>query len=107
MSIFICPECGYVDPSCWRACSWLKYGVYCKLDEFQVFYPKIAEELKRLSELRPKGKIRLENGAYVYRLTRNGYVYRMTKEIAHEYSSHGFTEKPKDPFEKKLAEFLK
>lgn len=103
MSIFICPKCGYTDPSCWRACSWLKYGVYCKLDEFTVFYPQLAEKLETLSKEVPKGKVRLEDGEYVYRLTRNNYVYRMTKTIAHEYSTHGFTEKPKDPFQKKLT----
>lgn len=103
MSIFICPKCGHVDPSCWRACSWLKYGVYCKLDEFAVFYPELTKKLRTLAENNPKGKVRLENGHYVYRLTRNDYVYRMTKEIAHEFSSHGFTEKPKDPFQQKLA----
>jgi len=103
MSIFICPDCGHKEPSCWRACSWLKYGVYCSIDEFEVFYPALSRRLRELSQLRLKGKVRLEDGDYVYRLTRNGYVYRLTKEIAHEYSSHGFTEKPKDPFQKKLV----
>ena len=63
---------------------------------------KTKKQLAEIKATVPKGKARLENGSYVYRLTRNNFVYRMTKEIACEYSSHGFTEHPKDPFQKKL-----
>ena len=107
LSIFVCPDCGFKDSSIWRACSWLKYGVYTSFDEFQVFFPELAKQLAEIKATVPKGKARLENGSYVYRLTRNNFVYRMTKEIACEYSSHGFTEHPKDPFQKKLLEIQK
>ena len=81
MSIFVCPDCGFKDSSIWRACSWLKYGVYTSFDEFQVFFPELAKQLAEIKATVPKGKARLENGSYVYRLTRNNFVYRMTKEI--------------------------
>jgi len=95
LSIFICPQCGFKDSSIWRACSWLKYGVYTTFDELEVFYPQIAARLKEMEKTTKQGKVRLEDGYYVYRLTKNRFVLRMTKEIACEYSSHGFTEKPR------------
>lgn len=101
MSIFICPKCGFKDASCWRASRFMLYTITCKIDELQVCEPKIAKELIASG-------VRLELGPYVYRLVeKSGRVYRSTKEMEGEYKRGHWTEKPKDPFQRKLLEVSK
>lgn len=66
------------------------------MDELETFLPEIAEKLKRSID----GW--LYEKPYYYKLTRTGVVYRMTQVGRDAYRQHGFTEKPKDPFQTKL-----
>lgn len=66
------------------------------MNELEPFLPEIAEELKKSTDgwlwKRP----------YWFKLTKKGYIYRMTQMGRDQYRQHGFTEKPKDPFQTKL-----
>lgn len=61
--MIICPKCGWCLPSCWRAHRYFLYALYCRLDEFVLFYP--AELVKRLKEKRD-----VEFGLYTFHLTK-------------------------------------
>lgn len=96
--MFVCPKCGFKDSPCWRSSHWRRYSVYCRLDELEVWEPEIAKQLKDTTEW-------VEIGPYLYKVSRTGIVNRTTPGMGKaEFQTHGFTEKPKDPFQKKLVE---
>ena len=43
--MFVCPNCGYRLPPCWKAHRHFLYAYYCRLDEFEQFYPSAFVEL--------------------------------------------------------------
>ena len=95
MSIFVCPQCGFKDLSVWKASKWRRYSVYCHTDELLEFRPDLVERLKE--------DLWVFEDPYHYKMTRNGkIVYRMLEMGVSEFKTHGFTEKPKDPFQQKL-----
>jgi len=94
---FICPKCGFRDSPCWRSSHWMLYTLTCRIDELEPFEPEIAKQLRE--------KIEIEVGPYWYKLVpKSGRVYRVIKELKNEYKRGHITEKPKNPFQKKLAE---
>lgn len=93
--MFVCPKCGYKDSSIWKGCKWRLYSVYCNTTELEQFRPDLIEKLKKDPWVK--------DGPYWYKITKNGkIVYRMTEIGKSEFKTHGFTEKPKDPFQRKL-----
>ena len=50
--MFVCPDCGFRLPACWKAHKHFLYAYYCRLDEFEQFYPAAFVEL--LKEKREK-----------------------------------------------------
>ena len=95
--MFVCPNCGFRDSPCWRNSRFVIYAVYTTLDELQLWEPEVAVLLK--------DNKRVEFGVYVYwRRGRANHIYRMLKEL--ESLSREGTEKPKDPFQRKLAEYV-
>lgn len=95
--MFECPKCGYRDEPCWRASRFMLYTITCKIDELEFQNHRLAEKLKESNG-------RYEEGPYVYRLAKSGRCYRVLKELEGEYKRGHWTEKPKDPFQKKLLE---
>lgn len=60
--MFVCPECGWRLPPCWRAHKYFLYAFYCRFDEFKKFYPEdIVKELLRKKDI--------EYGSYTFHLT--------------------------------------
>jgi len=95
--MFQCEKCGHRESSVWRASRFMLYTLTCKIDELELLHPILAEEIKQ------SGK-RLEKGYYVYRyVEKSGRVYRSHKDFEMEYKRGHLTEKPKDPFQKKLT----
>lgn len=95
--MFECPTCGFKDSACWRTSRFVIYAVYCTLDELEVFEPEVAAKLKE--------EKRIVLGPYVYyKRGRANHIYRIHKELE-AFTKSNKTEKPKDPFERKLTEF--
>ena len=78
----ICPECGYVDPFCWRdAYSRGMEVQYGRIDELEEYQPEIAKQLME-APLNPKNPIReIVIEPYAYGLWESGYVRRRWTEI--------------------------
>ena len=97
--MFRCEKCGCEDLPCWKACKWRRYAVYCYATELEQFRPDLVERLKKSVD----GWV---HDGYDYKLTKDGrIVYRMLEMGVSEFKTHGFTEKPKDPFLRTLSEF--
>jgi hypothetical protein len=97
MSLFVCPICGFQDAPIWRTSRFAMYQLQSTFSEVESFFPVLAESLLESADGWVFEK------PYWYKLTRNRRrVYRMTEIGKSEFQSHGFTEKPKDPFQKKL-----
>ena len=99
MSLFKCPNCGYEDLPIWKSSHWRRYCVYANTSEIEVFIPKLLELLKTS----PDGWV--WDAPYWYQINKKGTIInRMTQMGRDEFRTHGFTEKPKDPFQHKLVE---
>ena len=84
----ICPNCGFVDPQCWRQNRWISNVDYTRVEDFQTEYPQF-------SDLQP-GEERSDDQCYYYRGKRNPYfVYRWPKFLGPRYytSTHHLTER--------------
>lgn len=100
MSIFICPKCGHKDIPVWKSCKWLRYSVYAHVSELELWNPDLTKALEKESWIK--------RGPYWYHMTKSKkIIYRMLDMGKSEFQSHGFTEKPKDPFQRKLLEVTK
>jgi hypothetical protein len=42
----ICPNCGWVDPICWRRNRWVNGVDYARFEDFIVYYPQFADMTK-------------------------------------------------------------
>jgi hypothetical protein len=94
---FVCPKCGFKDSPCWRTSRFLIYCVYTTLDELKVWEPEVATKLEN--------NVKIEDGPYFYwKRGRGNHVYRVSIELKDFAFGHNKTEKPKDPFQKKLIE---
>ena len=95
--MFECPKCGFRDSPAWRASRFMLYTITCKIDELDLLDPDLAKKIRNAGK-------RLELSPYVYRyVQKSGRVYRVLKELEGEYKRGHWTEKPKDPFQKKLV----
>ena len=94
----VCPKCGWRDNPCWRNSRWELYTQYCRLEELVDWEPDIVEKLKE--------NYKIEEGPYFYHLRGKGFVHRTPKELRSMYERGHSTEKPKDPFQKKLLECI-
>ena len=95
----ICPNCGYVDPPEWKNCRWQLYTEYMTFEDFEMLYPKLAIILKKFPKL-------ITDNCNGYHLTKSGHVHRVPKYLCINgkfYHGGSTTEKPKDPFQKKLS----
>jgi hypothetical protein len=97
LSLFVCPECGFQDSPIWKSSHWRRYCVYANVSEVEVFFPELLEKLRKS----PDGWV--YESPYWFQLNKKGtIVNRMTQMGRDEFRTHGFTEKPKDPFQIKL-----
>lgn len=73
-----CPICGYADPVCWRQNRWVSDVSYCRIEDFQAEYPKLAK-------INP-GEVLSDRCNYYYRGKRQMfYVYRWPKHLGPQY----------------------
>jgi len=95
----VCPKCGFCDPPEWKNLHFQLYSEYMPFEDFEQLYPELAAKLKQ----NPKLVLDEYNG---YHLTKAGYVHRAPKYLCINgkfYHGSSTTEKPKDPFQKKLV----
>lgn len=69
--MFVCPECGYCLPACWKAHRHYLYAYYCRLDEFEQFYPsEFVELLKEKKDVHNRSCSNpLEAGDFTFHIT--------------------------------------
>ena len=70
--MFVCPNCRYRLPACWRAHRHFLYAYYCRLDEFEQFYSAgFVEMLKEKHDIHNVScKPPLEPGDWTFHLTK-------------------------------------
>lgn len=74
----VCPNCGFVDPQCWRQNRWVSAVDYARVEDFVEEYPEFAD-------LRP-GETRSDKHCYYYRGKKQHlYVYRWSKLLGPGY----------------------
>ena len=80
--IRVCPECGYVDPWCWKdAYSRGMEVQYARVEEVKEYQPEIYEALMG-APVNEKNPIReVVVGPYAYGLWQSGYVRRRWVDI--------------------------
>ena len=71
----VCPQCGFIDPPAWRSSIASRNIDFCKLEDFESMLPALAEKLK-IEEAVHGTRNFLEDGIYVYHLTKGGFVER-------------------------------
>jgi hypothetical protein len=72
-----CPQCGFKEPPIWRnRMAKRLYVQYCRIDEFELWYPKLAKELKNAPLGKNESRYLFNNGVK-YKLTKKGYVERI------------------------------
>lgn len=69
--MFVCPNCGYRLPACWKAHRHFLYAYYCRLDEFEQFYPAaFIETLKEKLDIHNRScDDPLKPGHFTFHLT--------------------------------------
>jgi len=99
----ICPKCGFVDPPEWKNLHFQLYHEYMIFDDFQRLYPQLAARLKQNPKI-----IFDDKKQNAYHLTKAGYVHRVPAYLITDekkwFHASSLYEKPKDPFQKKLAD---
>ena len=74
----VCPQCGFVDPQCWRQNRWVSSVDYTRVEDFQNEYPAFAD-------IRP-GEVRSDAHCYYYRgKKQRAFVYRWPKLLGPQY----------------------
>lgn len=74
----ICPNCGFIDPQCWRQNRWVSHVDYTRVEDFFEQYPQFAN-------MQP-GEERSDMYSYYYRGKKNPYfVYRWPKFLGPSY----------------------
>ena len=73
ITLRVCPKCGFEDPPYWRHARFSYYIDSCRIDDFRIMKPKLAEKLKIGTTM--------EDEVYIYRLTKSGQ-YIMRKAIS-------------------------
>jgi len=74
----VCPQCGFQDPVYWRQNRWVSAVDYCRIEDFQVIYPQMAD-------LQP-GETRSDKYCYYYRGKKQKlFVYRWSKFLGPQY----------------------
>jgi len=97
---FVCPQCGFKDSPCWRTCNFRRYSMIARIGELEVWEPEHTKTI-----LEAKGKWVFIAPYWYKHSLKSGMVNRTTEGMGvDEWKTHGFTEKPKDPFQKKMTE---
>lgn len=111
----VCPNCGYLDPECWKHLRWSLYQDYCHIDELLIFQEELA---RKILDRRPTVKEPLTKGLFVYMLTRSMHVRRMSasdfinyggfrRERQHSMESVKYAERlSRSGYQKSLKEWL-
>jgi hypothetical protein len=74
----VCPQCGFVDPQCWRQNRWVSSVDYTRIEDFQKEYPEFADI--------NIGETRSDAHCYYYRGKKQKlFVYRWPKVLGPQY----------------------
>jgi len=83
----VCPECGFVDPVIWRSSIACREIDFCNFEDLQAMNVKLAWKILR--EQKKYGtKNFVEDGIYVYHLTKGMFVERQAIMDNPAYKKH-------------------